>query len=59
MSRSIIVAIVASLALLSGCGLDIPSVPDGRGRIVVTVADTSGFLPGSILGNDSISTAPR
>jgi hypothetical protein len=38
------------LAVFSGCGLDIPGMPDGRAALVVTVADTSGFLPGSVPG---------
>jgi len=41
---------LASLALAAGCGREIPDMPDGRGAIVVTVTDTSGFFPGSVLG---------
>lgn len=40
----------ASLALAAGCGREIPDMPDGRGAIVVTVTDTSGFFPGSVFG---------
>lgn len=50
MSRAAIAALLAIPALLTGCGLDAPGVPDGSGTIVVTVVDTSGFLPGSVRG---------
>ncbi|MDD4856533.1 MAG: DUF4876 domain-containing protein [Candidatus Krumholzibacteria bacterium] len=43
-------AAAASLAALSGCGLDMPGMPDGRGTFLVTVADTSGLFPGSVAG---------
>lgn len=32
---------------ISGCGEDMPSIPDGEGYLEVMVADTSGFFPGS------------
>jgi hypothetical protein len=45
-----ICSICALLALASGCGLDLPDSPDGRGGIVIAVADTSGFMAGSVPG---------
>ena len=46
----IYVAAGALFAACWGCGVDIPGKPDGRAALVVTVADTSGFLPGSVPG---------
>jgi hypothetical protein len=34
----------------AGCGRERPGGPDGAGTIVVAVTDTSGFFPGSVLG---------
>jgi hypothetical protein len=50
MKRIMGIAVLTSPAVFSGCGLDMPVMPDGRAAIIVTVADTSGFLPGSIPG---------
>ncbi|MGD1047361.1 MAG: DUF4876 domain-containing protein [Candidatus Krumholzibacteriaceae bacterium] len=41
---------VAALVLFSSCGQEMPGMPDGRGEFTVTVADTSGLLPGSVAG---------
>ncbi len=49
MRRGVFIAL-AALALFSSCGLDMPGMPDGRGEFVITVADTSGLLPGSVAG---------
>jgi len=49
MRRGVFIAI-AALAVFSGCGLDVPITPDGRGEFIITVADTSGLLPGSVAG---------
>ena len=46
--RILIPAIV--LAALSGCGREMPEVPDGNGIITVAIADTSGSFPGSVEG---------
>ena len=50
MRQIIGISVAAAPALFSGCGLEVPSMPDGRGTLIVTVADTSGFLPGSVPG---------
>jgi hypothetical protein len=49
MRRGVFIAL-AALAVFSSCGLDMPGMPDGRGEFVITVADTSGLLPGSVAG---------
>jgi hypothetical protein len=46
----ICLVVIAALWICAGCGRDIPNAPDGRGVLVVTVADTSGFLPGGVSG---------
>ena len=43
--RIVTAALVALLA--AGCAKEMPSEPDGSGQIFVTVADVSGFFPGS------------
>ena len=44
------VAVLAAPAVFSGCGVDVPGMPDGRAALVVTVADTSGYLAGGVPG---------
>jgi hypothetical protein len=51
MGRALVIIALAGLAAAFGCGREIPDMPDGRGAIVVTVTDTSGFCPGSVLGD--------
>lgn len=50
MSRIIPLALLAAAVLSAGCGKEPPGAPDGAGTIVVAVTDTSGFFPGSVLG---------
>jgi hypothetical protein len=50
MSRSITVLAIVALALAAGCAREKPVDPDGSGTIVVTAMDTTGFFPGSALG---------
>jgi hypothetical protein len=54
MKRAIAMIAVAGLAGIFGCGRETPDQPDGKGTIVVTVIDTSGFFPGSV-GGDSFA----
>jgi hypothetical protein len=50
MKHAILAIAAVSIALLSGCGLDLPGMPDGRGTFVVAIVDTSGLVPGSVPG---------
>jgi len=50
MRRAIIAAALCALGLGMGCGVEKPWLPDGRGSLVIMVADTSGIVPGSIKG---------
>jgi hypothetical protein len=51
MKRNIVgIAVLVAPAAFLSCGVDTPGMLDGRAALVVTVADTSGFLPGSIPG---------
>jgi len=50
-NRALALLALAGLALSSGCGKEMPPLPDGEGAIVVTVIDTSGFFPGSVAGD--------
>ena len=43
----LITGLLFMVITISGCGEDMPSVPDGEGYLEVMVADTSGFFPGS------------
>lgn len=38
------------LAVLAGCGEDMPGIPEGDGSLGVVVVDTSGLIPGSSPG---------
>jgi len=48
--RCSVILLLAAAALAMGCGKQRPDEPDGAGTIVVAVTDTSGFFPGSVLG---------
>jgi len=50
MRRIVIAALFVVSAILAGCGTDMPSVPDGGAKVTVTIADTSGLLPGGTPG---------
>ncbi len=52
---SLAVALPALLPLLilNGCGTEAPSMPDGEGRLRVTIVDTSGIFPGGAPGYPS------
>ncbi len=46
MMRHLFHIIVLALVALAGCGVEMPSKPDGEGMIYVTIADTSGIISG-------------
>lgn len=46
MHRTIIYMILACAVIFAACGVEMPGRPDGDGVIIVTVADTSGFISG-------------
>ncbi len=48
--RRAIAILALALALAAGCGRERPDDPDGKGMIVITAVDTSGFFVGSELG---------
>jgi len=48
--RAAIVMLSAAIVLVSGCGREKPSSPDGEGIISVAIVDTSGAIPGSTPG---------
>jgi len=50
MNRAIAILALLTMALAAGCGKERPEDPDGAGAILVTATDTSGFFPGSALG---------
>lgn len=50
MKQFIAVAALVILVILAGCGTEIPSRPDGSAGVRVTIADTSGLLPGGTPG---------
>jgi hypothetical protein len=50
MNRTIGILVLMTLMLGAGCGREIPNRPDGKGTIVIAAIDTSGFFPGSALG---------
>ncbi len=39
-------AIIVTAFIITGCGTESPSLPDGEGRVKVTVVDTSGVFSG-------------
>ncbi len=49
-TKRIFAIVLAAAALAAGCGKERPDRLDGTGTIVVAVTDTSGFFPGSVLG---------
>jgi len=52
MRGTIAVLTLVTLVLSAGCGRERPDMPDGAGTVIVSVADTSGFFPGSVLGEE-------
>lgn len=49
-TKRIFAIVLAAAALAAGCGKERPDRLDGTGTIAVAVTDTSGFFPGSVLG---------
>lgn len=49
MRKGLSVAIAAPV-IFSSCGVERPLMPDGQGKLILTVADMLGLLPGSIEG---------
>ncbi|MGD1047360.1 MAG: DUF4876 domain-containing protein [Candidatus Krumholzibacteriaceae bacterium] len=51
MTQAVLYIMVSGVcAAAVSCGLERPMAPDGRGELTLTVADTSGLLPGSVEG---------
>jgi hypothetical protein len=50
MRRIVIAFAYAAIAILAGCGTEMPSYPDGGAVVKVAIADTSGLLPGGTPG---------
>ncbi len=45
-----LILLVSAALMITGCGTESPSLPDGEGKVKVTVVDTSGTFPGGVPG---------
>ena len=50
MRRDLSIVALCGALLFGACGIEKPGMPDGEGRIVLTVVDTSGTIQGSTPG---------